>query len=77
MAIHYTHKSFKGDKAMKKDAKKEQRRNEKRLRKQKNNPKQTKQKIQQGKVMDINKPITLDDLTDPTPDVPLDYTYFP
>ena len=61
MGIHYDHKSTRGDKAMKKEAKRKAR-IEQRLAKISNeNPKETNKEP----MHDINKPITLDDLTNP------------
>ena len=59
MGIHYDYKSTRGDKAMKKEAKRkariEQRRAKDRI------PK----RVQTGNHADIDKPITLEDLTNP------------
>ena len=62
MGIHYDYKSTRGDKAMKKEAAKEKARIEqRRAKKLSANPKETKQET----MHDINKPITLEDLTNP------------
>ena len=60
MGIHYDYKSTRGEKAMKKEAKKKARLEQKRARKtviSKNDPEE--------KMHDIDKPITLEDLTNP------------
>ena len=60
MGIHYDYKSTRGEKAMKKEAKKKARLEQKELGKllyQKNDPEE--------KMHDIDKPITLEDLTNP------------
>ena len=62
MGIHYDYKSTRGDKAMKKEAKRKARIEERRAKRStddiKNNSKE--------KIMhDIDKPITLEDLTNP------------
>ncbi|MBA1339504.1 MAG: hypothetical protein FD544_000048 [Pelagibacterales bacterium] len=60
MGIHYDYKSTRGEKAMKKEAKKKARLEQRRAKKgsplQKEEPK---------KMHDIDKPITLEDLTNP------------
>ena len=60
MGIHYTYKSIRGEKAMKKEAKRkarlEQRRAKKGLKDEKN---------ETDKMHDIEKTITLEDLTNP------------
>ena len=60
MGIHYTYKSIRGEKAMKKEAKRkarlEQRRAKKGVKEEKNEPE---------KMHDIEKTITLEDLTNP------------
>ena len=60
MGIHYTYKSIRGEKAMKKEAKRkarlEQRRAKRGVKEEKNEPE---------KMHDIEKPITLEDLTNP------------
>ena len=61
MGIHYDYKSTRGDKAMKKEAKRKARRAERRARKSSVNPKESDQET----MHDINKPITLEDLTNP------------
>ena len=61
MGIHYDYKSTRGDKAMKKEAKRKARIEQRRAKRQNNNP-----DLQQKKQMhDIDKPITLEDLTNP------------
>ena len=61
MGIHYDYKSTRGEKAMKKEAKKKARLEERRAKKTKilddEKPK--------NKMHDISKPITLEDLTNP------------
>ena len=61
MGIHYDYKSTRGDKAMKKEAKRKARIEE---RKAKRSTSDTKEKI----MHDIDKPITLEDLTNPDKD---------
>ena len=61
MGIHYDYKSTRGDKAMKKEAKRKARIEQRRARKSSVNPKET----DKDTMHDINKPITLDDLTNP------------
>ena len=64
MGIHYDYKSTRGDKAMKKEAKRKARIEQRRAKKSSANPKEPDQKI----MHDINKPITLEDLTNPDKD---------
>ena len=61
MGIHYDYKSTRGDKAMKKEAKRKARIEQRRARKSSVNPKGSEQET----MHDINKPITLEDLTNP------------
>ena len=61
MGIHYDYKSTRGDKAMKKEAKRKARIEERRA-KRSNGVEQESQKKQ---MHDIDKPITLEDLTNP------------
>ncbi len=61
MGIHYDYKSTRGEKAMKKEAKKKARLEEKRARK----TSRSKNEEAESKMHDIQKPITLDDLTNP------------
>ncbi len=61
MGIHYDYKSTRGDKAMKKEAKRKARIAERRARKSSVNSKESDQET----MHDINKPITLEDLTNP------------
>jgi|TARA_B110000914_G_scaffold78851_1_gene69375 hypothetical protein len=60
MGIHYDYKSTRNEKAMKKEAKRKARIEEKRARKG-NDPLNNDEKI----MHDIEKPITLEDLTNP------------
>jgi hypothetical protein len=61
MGIHYDYKSTRGDKAMKKEAKRKARIEERRAKKT-----STDSNFEQKKEMhDIDKPITLEDLTNP------------
>ena len=60
MGIHYDYKSTRGEKAMKKEAKRKARIEEKRARKGADS-----QKDDEKRVHDIDKPITLEDLTNP------------
>ena len=64
MGIHYDYKSTRGDKAMKKEAKRKARIEQRRARKSISNPKELEEKT----MHDINKPITLEDLTNPDKD---------
>jgi hypothetical protein len=61
MGIHYDYKSTRGDKAMKKEAKRKARIEERRAKKYSSNPTSLKEK----EMHDIDKPITLEDLTNP------------
>ena len=61
MGIHYDYKSTRGDKAMKKEAKRKARIEQRRARRSSANPKESDQET----MHDINKPITLEDLTNP------------
>ena len=61
MGIHYEYKSTRGEKALKKEAKKKARLEQRRAKKIKYNPILKKEE----KMHDIDKPITLDDLTNP------------
>ena len=62
MGIHYDYKSTRGEKAMKKEAKKKARLEERRARRSSGS--QTSQS-EKKKMHDIDKPITLEDLTNP------------
>ena len=61
MGIHYDYKSTRGDKAMKKEAKRKARIEQRRARRSSASPKESDQET----MHDINKPITLEDLTNP------------
>ena len=62
MGIHYDYKSTRGDKAMKKEAKRKARIEQRRAKRgATNSPKESKEKM----MHDIDKPITLEDLTNP------------
>ena len=61
MGIHYDYKSTRGDKAMKKEAKRKARIEERRAKRSPDDSKESKEKI----MHDIDKPITLEDLTNP------------
>ncbi len=61
MGIHYDYKSTRSAKAMKKEAKRKARIEQRRARRSSANPKE----IEQETMHDINKPITLEDLTNP------------
>ena len=63
MGIHYDYKSTRGEKAMKKEAKRKARIEERRARK--SNESST---SNETKMHDIDKPITLEDLTNPDKD---------
>ena len=60
MGIHYDYKSTRGEKAMKKEAKRKARIEERRARKGGDSKKKKKKRMH-----DIDKPITLEDLTNP------------
>ncbi len=60
MGIHYDYKSTRGDKAMKKEAKRKARIEQRRAKRASSNPKDVDEKMH-----DIDKPITLEDLTNP------------
>ena len=61
MGIHYDYKSTRGDKAMKKEAKRKARIEQRRAKRSASNPKESEDKL----MHDIDKPITLEDLTNP------------
>ena len=61
MGIKYDYKSTRGDKAMKKEAKRKARIEQRRAKRAGNNPKEVEEKM----MHDIDKPITLEDLTNP------------
>jgi hypothetical protein len=61
MGIHYDYKSTRGDKAMKKEAKRKARIEERRAKKSVN----ISQPLEKKEMHDIDKPITLEDLTNP------------
>ena len=61
MGIHYDYKSTRGDKAMKKAAKRKARIEQRRAKKLSNSPVPSSKK----QMHDIDKPITLEDLTNP------------
>jgi hypothetical protein len=65
MGIHYDYKSTRGEKAMKKEAKRKARLEEKRARKGSD---VTTSQPEKKKMHDIGKPITLEDLTNPDKD---------
>ena len=60
MGIHYDYKSTRGDKAMKKEAKRKARIEQRRAKRANNNPKDAEEKMHY-----IDKPITLEYLTNP------------
>ena len=64
MGIHYNYKSTRGDKAMKKEAKRKARIEERKAKRSTIEIKESKEKI----MHDIDKPITLEDLTNPDKD---------
>tara|TARA_B110001452_G_C14894855_1_gene312766 strand:- start:103 stop:297 length:195 start_codon:yes stop_codon:yes gene_type:complete len=61
MGIHYDYKSTRGDKAMKKEAKRKARIEERRAKKASSGYQQSEKK----EMHDIDRPITLEDLTNP------------
>ena len=61
MGIHYDYKSTRGDKAMKKEAKRKARIQQRRAKRSNN----VSQPLEEKKMHDINKHITLEDLTNP------------
>jgi hypothetical protein len=61
MGIHYDYKSTRGDKAMKKEAKRKARIEQRRAKRSVNHSKESEEKL----MHDIDKPITLEDLTNP------------
>jgi|TARA_B110000444_G_C18360685_1_gene375842 hypothetical protein len=61
MGIHYDYKSTRGDKAMKKEAKRKARIEQRRAKKSSPSLKDSEEKI----MHDIDRPITLEDLTNP------------
>ncbi len=64
MGIHYDYKSTRGEKAMKKEAKRKARIEERRAKRMS----QSKSREPENKMHDIDKPITLEDLTNPDKD---------
>jgi|TARA_B110000196_G_scaffold255060_1_gene224948 hypothetical protein len=64
MGIHYDYKSTKGNKLMEKQAKREKKLAEKKAKREaKEGPQK---KTDEGKTLDVSKPITLDFLTNPS-----------
>ena len=61
MGIHYDYKSTRGDKAMKKEAKRKARIEQRRAKRSSVNPKESEHEV----MHDIDKTITLEDLTNP------------
>ena len=61
MGIHYDYKSTRGDKAMKKEAKRKARIEQRRAKRSNISTKESEEKL----MHDIDKPITLEDLTNP------------
>ena len=61
MGIHYDYKSTRGDKAMKKEAKRKARIEQRRAKRSTSSSKESEEKL----MHDIDKPITLEDLTNP------------
>ena len=61
MGIHYDYKSTRGDKAMKKEAKRKARIEQRRAKRSTNTSKSS----DETKMHDIDRPITLEDLTNP------------
>ena len=61
MGIHYDYKSTRGEKAMRKEAKRKARLEQKKAKK----VSQNKSERSQDEMHDIHKPITLEDLTNP------------
>ena len=61
MGIHYDYKSTRGDKAMKKEAKRKARIEQRRAKRINNDSKQ----LEKEQMHDIDRPITLEDLTNP------------
>ena len=61
MGIHYDYKSTRGDKAMKKEAKRKARIEQRRAKRSNTGTKESEEKP----MHDIDKPITLEDLTNP------------
>ena len=61
MGIHYDYKSTRGDKAMKKEAKRKARIEQRRAKRLSNSPKESVKE----QMHDIDRPITLEDLTNP------------
>ena len=61
MGIHYDYKSTRGDKAMKKEAKRKARIEQRRAKRASTSSKENSKEV----MHDIDKPITLEDLTNP------------
>ena len=66
MGIHYDYKSTRGEKAMRKEAKKKARLEQRKARRIQKTKKED--RSSENKMHDILKPITLDDLTNPDKD---------
>ena len=66
MGIHYDYKSIRGEKAMKKEARKKARLEERRARRNIQSKNTVSEK--ENEMHDIHKPITLEDLTNPDKD---------
>ena len=64
MGIHYDYKSTRGEKAMKKEAKRKARIEQRRAKRSTSSSKSSDKEL----MHDINKPITLEDLTNPDKD---------
>ena len=64
MGIHYDYKYTRGDKAMKKEAKRKARIEQRRAKRSNISTKESEEKL----MHDIDKPITLEDLTNPDKD---------
>tara|TARA_B100001989_G_C24276695_1_gene334341 strand:- start:35 stop:229 length:195 start_codon:yes stop_codon:yes gene_type:complete len=64
MGIHYDYKSTRGDKAMKKEAKRKARIQQRRAKRSSNTSKES----EKDQMHDIDRPITLEDLTNPDKD---------
>ena len=63
MGIHYDYKSTRGEKAMRKEAKRKARLEQRKARRNSNS--NSKAEEPEDKMHDIHKPITLEDLTNP------------
>jgi len=65
MGIHYDYKSKRGERAMLKEAKRKERLALRQAKRASKKPQEEEQEEQEEQMHDINKPVTLEDLTNP------------